>query len=71
MKICLILSLGASGLFVTPKAFAAVDVTHGRDCSTATAVPLATKVQGAFSNSNDRAVYRITLDSRGLIDIMA
>jgi hypothetical protein len=65
-----ILALGSLWVLLTPAASSAADLPHGRDCGTATSIHLGAKVETAFSNSSDRAVYRIVLNTRGLIDVV-
>jgi hypothetical protein len=65
-----ILALGTLWILLTPAASSAADLPHGRDCNTATAIQFGAKVETAFSNSGDRAVYRVVLNARGLLDVM-
>jgi hypothetical protein len=60
-------------LFVTVTApvVRASDATHGQDCISAVQLPFGTERQTEFANRADRAVYRVVLDARGLIDIKA
>src|SRR5437870_3733270 len=48
---------------------ALADTPHGHDCATATTVELNTEARGVFADTADRAVYRIVLERRGLLDV--
>lgn len=48
---------------------AMADTPHGRDCATAATIELNTETGGTFADTDDRAVYRIVLDRRGLLDV--
>jgi len=48
---------------------ALADTPHGGDCATATTVELNTEGRGSFAGTDDRAVYRIVLPRRGLLDV--
>jgi hypothetical protein len=63
-----VLCLALLWAIATPIALAS-DVTHGRDCATATAVKLGVDERVILDGAGDRAVYRFGLDNRGLLDI--
>ena len=67
-NVLMILGFGISWIVLPPAAQAA-DIPHGRDCATATEAKLGAEVSTTFANAADRAVYRIVLDARGLIDV--
>jgi hypothetical protein len=64
----MMLCFGISWIVLAPAAQAA-DIPHGRDCATATDAKLGTELKTTFANAADRAVYRIVLDARGLLDV--
>jgi len=47
------------------------DFSHGRDCATASLLPLGTEESTVLANASDRAVYRVVLERRGLLDVRA
>src|ERR1019366_8827884 len=49
----------------------ASDLPHGHDCATAKQVQPEAEEVVAFANASDRAVYRVVLDERGLLDVRA
>jgi hypothetical protein len=53
-------------LFESP---VSADSPHGYDCATATTIELNTEGRGAFADTDDRVVYRIVLERRGLLDV--
>lgn len=53
-----------------PAAFAS-DVPHGRTCATAAQIQPGVWQQAALADANDRAVYRVVMDKRGLLDVRA
>jgi len=48
---------------------ALADTPHGRDCATAATIELNTEAGGTFADTEDRIVYRIVLERRGLLDV--
>jgi hypothetical protein len=68
-NLLVMLSLAALWLSITSVA-AAADLSHARDCATAMLIKPGVEVETAFSNSADRAVYRIVLETRSVIDVV-
>jgi hypothetical protein len=63
-----VLCLALLWAIATPMALS-IDLTHGRDCATAAQVKLGVEQKVFLDGASDRAVYRIALDKRGLLDI--
>jgi hypothetical protein len=53
----------------TPIVHAAGLDEHGRNCTSATPLAPGEQVTTAFSDTSDRAVYKVVLDRRGLLDV--
>jgi hypothetical protein len=44
---------------------------HGRDCASASRIDLGGEATTSFADNSDRAVYKVVLEQRGLLDVWA
>jgi hypothetical protein len=58
-----------AALCVLLQSSALADTPHGRDCATAPTIELNAQAGGTFADTDDRVVYRIVLERRGLLDV--
>jgi hypothetical protein len=58
------------GAVAAPAVWAS-DFPHGRDCATANPIQLGVEERTQLTNAKDRAVYRVVLEERGLLDVKA
>ncbi|PYS50689.1 MAG: hypothetical protein DMG13_20475 [Acidobacteria bacterium] len=65
----IVLGLALVGVMILFDLIAKADIQHGRTCATAMTISLNTEVRGSFAGTSDRAVYRIVLERRGLLDV--
>src|SRR6267143_29454 len=64
-----IVGVGVVAVLILFNTYANAETQHGHDCATATTIALNTAGRGEFSDTGDRAVYRIVLERRGLLDV--
>jgi hypothetical protein len=65
----ILLGIGAVAALILSDTYVKANTQAGTDCATATPVALNTEGHGAFADVNDRVVYRIVLERRGLLDV--
>lgn|SRR3989442_38682 len=65
----ILFGIGAVAALILSDTYVKASIQPGTDCATATPIALNTEAHGAFRDVNDRVVYRIVLEHRGLFDV--
>jgi hypothetical protein len=65
----ILFGIGAVAALILSDTYVKANTQPGTDCATATPIALNTEGHGAFRDVNDRVVYRIVLEHRGLFDV--